>query len=53
MMPRFERWFAHPATRGMAKDSQDANSIRKLNSEGKPGGDKDIIKPVIIHNGLI
>jgi 2-iminobutanoate/2-iminopropanoate deaminase len=46
-------FMAGAATRGMAKDSQDANSIRKLNSEGKPGGDKDIIMPVIIHNGLI
>jgi 2-iminobutanoate/2-iminopropanoate deaminase len=46
-------FMAGAATRGMAKDSQDANSIRKLNSEGKPGGDKDIIMPVIIYNGLI
>jgi 2-iminobutanoate/2-iminopropanoate deaminase len=46
-------FMAGAATRGMAKDSQDANSIRKLNTEGKPGGDKDIIMPVIIHNGLI
>ncbi|SRR5258708_2839885 len=27
--------------------------IRKLNAEGKPGSEKDIIMPVIIHNGLI
>ena len=46
-------FMAGAATRGMAKDSQDAISIRKLSSEGKPGGDKDIIMPVIIHNGLI
>ena len=27
--------------------------IRKLNSEGKPGSEKDVIMPVIIHRGLI
>src|ERR1700685_4473023 len=31
----------------------DTGGIRKLNSEGKPGGEKDIIMPVIVHNGLI
>jgi 2-iminobutanoate/2-iminopropanoate deaminase len=33
--------------------AQDAGAIRKLNSEGKPGSEKDIIMPVIVHNGLI
>ncbi len=27
--------------------------IRKLDSEGKPGSDKDVIMPVIVHRGLI
>jgi 2-iminobutanoate/2-iminopropanoate deaminase len=31
----------------------DANAIRKMNAEGKPGGEKDVIMPVIVHNGLI
>src|SRR5271166_3537134 len=31
----------------------DAGGIRKLNSEGKPGSEKDVIMPVIIHHGLI
>ena len=31
---------------------QDAG-IRKLNGEGKPGGDKDVIMPVVVNNGLI
>ena len=44
---------AAAATRGVAESSQDASSIRKLNAEGKPGGEKDIIMPVIVHNGLI
>ena len=35
-----------PATLG-------ADEIRKLNSEGKPGTEKDVIMPVIIHRGLI
>lgn len=33
--------------------SQGESGIRKLNGEGKPGGEKDIIMPVVIHNGLI
>lgn len=33
--------------------AQDSGGIRKLNSEGKPGGEKDVIMPVVIHNGLI
>lgn len=41
------------ATNGMAKDSKDAGAIRKLDSEGKPGGEKNVIMPVVIHNGLI
>jgi 2-iminobutanoate/2-iminopropanoate deaminase len=41
-------------TAGMAQSSaQDANSIRKLNGEGKPGTEKDVIMPVVVHNGLI
>ena len=32
---------------------QGADEIRKLNSEGKPGSEKDVIMPVIIHRGLI
>jgi len=40
-------------TRGFAEQSQDANGIRKLNAEGKPGSEKDIIMPVIVHKGLI
>jgi 2-iminobutanoate/2-iminopropanoate deaminase len=33
--------------------SQDAGAIQKLGSDGKPGSDKDVIMPVIVHNGLI
>ena len=41
--------------RALAQSSaaQDADGIRKLNSEGKPGSGKDVIMPVIVHNGLI
>jgi len=41
--------------RALAQGSgaQDSGGIRKLNSEGKPGGEKDVIMPVVIHNGLI
>lgn len=44
---------AATATNGTAQNTQDASAIRKLNGEGKPGGEKDIIMPVIVHNGLI
>ena len=44
---------ATAATRAVAQSSQDANAIRKLNAEGKPGSEKDVIMPVIVHNGLI
>ena len=32
---------------------QEASGIRKMNSEGKPGSEKDVIMPVIVYNGLI
>jgi 2-iminobutanoate/2-iminopropanoate deaminase len=31
----------------------DMNGIRKLDSEGKPGSEKDVIMPVIVYNGLL
>jgi len=31
----------------------ESSGIRKLNAEGKPGSEKDVIMPVVIHNGLI
>jgi 2-iminobutanoate/2-iminopropanoate deaminase len=42
-------------SRALAQSSpaQDAGGIRKMNSEGKPGSEKDVIMPVIVHNGLI
>ena len=41
-------------SRGLAQSTaQDANAVRKLNAEGKPGSEKDVIMPIIIHNGLI
>jgi len=33
--------------------AQGDNGIRKLNAEGKPGSEKDVIMPVVVHNGLI
>ena len=41
-------------SRGLAQSSaQDSNAVRKLNAEGKPGSEKDVIMPIIVHNGLI
>src|SRR5580698_415956 len=36
-----------------ASAARDADAIRKLDSNGKPGSEKDAIMPVIIHRGLI
>lgn len=33
--------------------AQNPGDIRKLNAEGKPGSDKDVIMPIVIHNGLL
>jgi 2-iminobutanoate/2-iminopropanoate deaminase len=44
---------ATPDGTAQSSPAQDTNGIRKLNSEGKPGSEKDIIMPVIVHNGLI
>ena len=38
---------------GNAQSSAQDTGIRKLNAEGKPGSEKDVIMPVIVHNGLI
>ena len=43
------------STRAPAQSSsaKDTGGIRKLNGEGQPGGEKDIIMPVVLHNGVI
>lgn len=42
------------STSASAKDApQEANGIRKLDSDGKPGTEKDVIMPVVVHKGLI
>jgi 2-iminobutanoate/2-iminopropanoate deaminase len=44
---------ALPAGAAAKSSKQESGEIRKLNAEGKPGGEKDVIMPVVIHNGLI
>src|SRR5256885_16997697 len=44
---------ASPALATAQGQAAQHNGIRKLNSEGKPGSEKDVIMPVIVHNGLI
>jgi 2-iminobutanoate/2-iminopropanoate deaminase len=43
------------STRALAQTSSSSNTdeIRKLNGEGKPGSEKDVIMPVVIHNGVL
>lgn len=36
-----------------AAAAQESNGIKKLNADGQPGSDKDIIMPIVLHNGLI
>ena len=33
--------------------SKDTGEIRKMNSDGKPGSEKDAIMPIVIHRGVI
>jgi len=40
-------------TNSATAQSSDAGAIRKLNGEGKPGSEKDVIMPAVIHNGVI
>jgi len=42
-------------TRALAQNSSPSNAdeVRKLNGEGKPGGEKEVIMPVVIHNGVL
>jgi enamine deaminase RidA (YjgF/YER057c/UK114 family) len=41
------------SARAMAGDAQADNGIRKLTDEGKPGTEKEVIMPVVVHNGVI
>jgi 2-iminobutanoate/2-iminopropanoate deaminase len=54
MLSAFGVGAAMSPTSALAESSaaQDTGGIRKLNSEGKPG-EKEVIMPVIVHNGLI
>src|SRR4051794_347106 len=46
--------FASVSSPGAAQSSaSDTGGSRKLNAEGQPGTEKDIIMPVIVNNGLI
>ncbi|MGC2198189.1 MAG: RidA family protein [Terriglobales bacterium] len=44
---------APTGARAQSSSTQDANAIRKLNAEGKPGTEKDVIMPAVVHNGVI
>jgi len=40
-------------SRAQTSSAAEASGIRKLNAEGKPGSEKDVIMPAVVHNGLI
>jgi 2-iminobutanoate/2-iminopropanoate deaminase len=44
--------FSKPAL-AAADAPQADNGIKKLNDQGKPGSEKDVIMPVVVHNGVI
>jgi 2-iminobutanoate/2-iminopropanoate deaminase len=44
---------AMATSRVLAQNSSAATGVQKLNSEGKPGGEKDVIMPIVIHNGVL
>jgi 2-iminobutanoate/2-iminopropanoate deaminase len=40
--------------RALARNlSASSGEVRKLNGEGKPGSEKEVIMPVVIHNGVL
>lgn len=43
------------APRVVAQSSSSLNSgeVHKLNGEGKPGSEKEVIMPVVVHNGVL
>lgn len=42
------------ASRALAQaPATESSGIRKLNAEGKTGSEKDVIMPVVVHNGLM
>jgi len=41
------------SARASAGNAQADNGIRKMSEEGKPGTEKDVIMPVVVHNGVI
>jgi 2-iminobutanoate/2-iminopropanoate deaminase len=45
--------FTGAALAGKAEAKSDKGSIRKLNSEGKPADGKQMITPIVVHNGMI
>jgi len=42
-----------PSAHAQTSSASDTAGIRKLDSDGKPGTEKDVIMPVVIHNGVI
>ncbi len=41
------------STRAGASAAQADSGIKKLNEKGEPGSDKDVIMPVVVHNGVL
>src|SRR5258708_30755399 len=44
---------ASPALAKAQSPAAQDNGIRKINSDSKPGNEKDVIMPVIVHNGVV
>ena len=42
-----------PSNPALAQNAAQGSGIQKLNEEGKPAGEKEVIMPVIVHNGVM
>jgi 2-iminobutanoate/2-iminopropanoate deaminase len=40
-------------TLAQSSDAQASGGIQKLNDQGKPGSEKEVIMPVVVHNGVL
>jgi 2-iminobutanoate/2-iminopropanoate deaminase len=45
--------FFSPPALAQTSDAQASTGIQKLNDQGKPGTEKEVIMPVVVHNGVL
>lgn len=45
--------FLSPRAGAGGSSTRSSSGIQKLNNEGKPGSEKEVIMPVVVHNGVL